>query len=167
AACPTIISRAQWGARIPRCQSGVAAPMKYAIIHHTAWQCCTTLESCIQQMKHIQNYHMDNKGWCDIGYSFLIGEDGNVYEGRGWNTEGAHTSNYNTTGYGISFMGNFTNVAPNAAALAAVKNLLCCAVSKGYLRPDYVLKGHRDLGTTECPGSSFYNLIKKWPRFHA
>jgi hypothetical protein len=29
--------------------------------------------------------------YCDIGYSFLIGGDGNVYEGRGWDRVGSHT----------------------------------------------------------------------------
>lgn len=39
-------------------------------------------------------------GWWDIGYSFMVGEDGNVYEGRGWDQVGAHTYGYNTVGLG-------------------------------------------------------------------
>jgi N-acetylmuramoyl-L-alanine amidase len=31
-------------------------------------------------MKATQNYHMDSLGWSDIGYNFLIGEDGRIYE---------------------------------------------------------------------------------------
>jgi hypothetical protein len=34
--------------------------------------------------------------WGDIGYNFLVGEDGNVYEGRGWTQVGAQTLNYNS-----------------------------------------------------------------------
>jgi hypothetical protein len=34
--------------------------------------------------------------YCDIGYSFLIGGDGNVYEGRGWDRLGAHTEGFNS-----------------------------------------------------------------------
>ena len=34
-------------------------------------------------------------GWRDIGYNFVIGGDGHVYEGRGWKVVGAHTSGYN------------------------------------------------------------------------
>lgn len=29
--------------------------------------------------------------WIDIGYNFIVGEDGNVYEGRGWGINGAHS----------------------------------------------------------------------------
>lgn len=40
--------------------------------------------------------------------SFLIGEDGLVYEGRGWNFTGAHADHvWNTMSIGISFMGNY------------------------------------------------------------
>ena len=39
-------------------------------------------------------------GWWDVGYSFMVGEDGNVYEGRGWDQVGAHTYGYNTVGLG-------------------------------------------------------------------
>jgi N-acetylmuramoyl-L-alanine amidase len=38
--------------------------------------------------------------WMDLGYSFLVGGDGQVYEGRGWNHSGAHTYGYNSRGVG-------------------------------------------------------------------
>ena len=34
---------------------------------------------------------MDTKKFSDIGYNFLIGGNGDVYEGRGWDKQGAHT----------------------------------------------------------------------------
>jgi hypothetical protein len=43
---------------------------------------------------------MDTNGWADIGYSFGVGEDGRIYEGRGWDRVGAHTSGYNSNGIG-------------------------------------------------------------------
>ena len=44
----------------------------------------------------IQDWHITGNGWCDIGYSFLVGGDGNVYEGRGWDEIGAHTGGFNS-----------------------------------------------------------------------
>lgn len=50
---------------------------------------------------------MDTKHWNDIGYNFLIGEDGNVYEGRGWDVKGAHSRPYNGKSIGICVIGDF------------------------------------------------------------
>jgi len=45
--------------------------------------------------------------YCFRFLSFLIGGDGNVYEGCGWTREGAHTYGYNKKSVGIAFIGNF------------------------------------------------------------
>jgi peptidoglycan recognition protein len=55
-----------------------------------------------------QDYHMDSNGWSDIGYNFLVGGDGNIYEGRGWERVGAHAPGYNSNSMGICFIGSFT-----------------------------------------------------------
>ena len=53
---------------------------------------------------------MDTQRRNDIGYNFLVGEDGNVYEGRGWNTIGVHAPTYNRNIIGICIIGDFTGV---------------------------------------------------------
>ena len=68
-------------------------------------------------------------GWNDIAYSFLIGEDGRAYEGRGWGVSGAHTSGYNSVSHGISMIGTFTSRNPNNAALDALQDLIDCGVA--------------------------------------
>lgn len=68
--------------------------------------------------------------WADIGYNFLVGGDGRIYEGRGWKRVGAHTQNYNSKSIAISFMGNFDKELPNTAMLTAAKNLIDCGVQK-------------------------------------
>lgn len=67
-------------------------------------------------------------GWSDIGYSFLVGGDGRVYEGRGWGTVGAHTRGYNSNGIAISFVGNFMTQKPNQAMLNAAQKLIACGI---------------------------------------
>ena len=42
----------------------------------------------------IQKYHQDVKKNKDVAYNFLIGEDGNVYEGRGYTTRGGHVPDW-------------------------------------------------------------------------
>ena len=56
-------------------------------------------------------------GWSDIGYSFLVGGDGNVYEGRGWTHVGAHTQGYNSKAFAASMIGSFTSHLPTPQAL--------------------------------------------------
>lgn len=108
---------------------------------------------------------MDTNGWSDIGYSFLVGEDGNVYEGRGWSNVGAHTFGQNSVAFAASMIGSFTSRLPNAQALAAVKGLIACGVQLGKITSDYRLYGHRDAGQTSCPGDALYNEIRTWPHY--
>uniref|UniRef100_A0A8C3FN04 Peptidoglycan-recognition protein n=1 Tax=Chrysemys picta bellii TaxID=8478 RepID=A0A8C3FN04_CHRPI len=165
--CPRIVSRSQWGARAPKNRVRLRTPVPFVIIHHTEGNPCTSQASCSRQVRGIQNYHMNSNGWSDIGYNFLIGEDGNVYEGRGWSTMGAHAKNWNHKSLGFSFLGSFSSRVPNNAALNAAKSLIQCAVSKGFLSRSYFLKGHRNVNPTDCPGNALYKVIRQWPRFKA
>lgn len=63
-------------------------------------------------------------------------------------------------------MGNFMTHAPNDMAINAVKSLIHCGVQMGKITHNYVLKGHRDVGQTACPGDKLYALIKTWPHYH-
>ena len=49
----------------------------------------------------------------------MIGDDGAVYEGRGWNVMASHTRNYNERGYGVAFIGQFENTLPTQKAMQA------------------------------------------------
>ncbi|KAM5145433.1 peptidoglycan recognition protein 1-like [Mantella aurantiaca] len=165
--CPTIVSRAQWGARNPTCRSTLSTPVPNVIIHHTEGSFCNSQATCSAQVRNIQNYHMNTRKWCDIGYNFLVGEDGRVYEGRGWRTVGTHARSYNPISIGISFIGSFTNRDPNSAALNATRQLIACGVPRNFIGRNYVLKGHRNVNPTSCPGNSLYRVIQGWPHFKA
>ncbi|XP_053329406.1 peptidoglycan-recognition protein SC2-like isoform X2 [Spea bombifrons] len=165
--CPTILSKSAWGGRRGTCTTRLRTPVKNVIIHHTAGASCSSRPACIGQAKATQNFHINTNRWCDVGYNFLVGEDGAVYEGRGWTIHGAHAINYNSVSIGISVMGTFTKRAPNANALNAIKSLISCGVSKGFIRRDYILMGHRKVYKTECPGNELYKIIKTWPNFKA
>ena len=109
-ACPTIVTRAQCQLRAP---SGNAAtlqrPVPSAILHHTVTPFCSTQADCCARVRSMQNHHMNNNGWLDIGYNFLVGEDGRAYEGRGWTRVGAHAAGCNSRSIGIAIIGDFTS----------------------------------------------------------
>lgn len=77
-----LVTRSEWGAREPNHQipSLNAIPPHYVVIHHSATRSCNDTESCKQLLKSIQNYHMDDREWCDIGYNFLVSSNKNENE---------------------------------------------------------------------------------------
>jgi len=163
--CPRIVSRAEWGARNPTSTTAISRPVPRYFVHHTEGSSCTTQAACVSIVKGIQNYHMDSNGWADIGYNFLVGEDGNAYEGRGWDRVGAHSPNYNSVAYGVSVIGSYTSRNPNAAALSVTQQMISCGISLGKLSSSYSLHGHRDGTCTSCPGDTLYATIRTWPRY--
>uniref|UniRef100_H0WZL5 Peptidoglycan recognition protein 3 n=1 Tax=Otolemur garnettii TaxID=30611 RepID=H0WZL5_OTOGA len=162
--CPNIVPRSAWEARETHCPE-MNLPAKYVIIIHTSQTSCNISMDCWTLIQNIQSFHMDTWGFCDIGYHFLVGQDGGVYKGVGWHIQGSHTYGYNDIALGTAFMGHFVEKPPNAVALEAAQDLIQCAVVKGYLAPDYLLVGHSDVTSTPSPGQALYNIIRTWPHF--
>ncbi|KAK2847004.1 hypothetical protein Q5P01_010003 [Channa striata] len=154
-----IVSRPQWGAAAPRQKEKLKAPAWRVIIHHTALPSCKGLTECKDQLVCIQRMHMKERGFDDIGYNFLVGGDGTLFEGRGWGVVGAHTKGNNHDSLGIAFMGNYNNETLSKDLFSSVELLLQSGVSQGFLHRDFVLLGHRDLGNTECPGEQLYAAL--------
>ncbi|KAL3891921.1 hypothetical protein ACJMK2_004163, partial [Sinanodonta woodiana] len=104
--------------------------------------------------------------WDDIGYSFLVGDDGNIYEARGWDRVGAHTLGWNDKSISIAVMGNFNYDLPSLLALKAINRLISCGVHQEKVLPNYNLYGHRDAASHfDSPGHKLYDLIKSWSHF--
>ena len=68
---------------------------------------------------------------------------------------GAHAPALNSNSIGICVIGNFVSATPNAIALKAVQNLISCGVNRGFIRSNYILKGHRQVTSTACPGNRY------------
>ena len=152
-----IVTREEWGARSTRCSS--TDSKNRMAVHYTV----TPSENPEQQVRAIQRYHMDSRGWCDIGYHFLVGIDGSIYEGRPLHLIGAHVGGQNTGNIGISFIGCFhpsgcssygplhppeVMIDAGGRLLGSLSNLFGIALNTDRVR------GHRDYpGTsTNCPG---------------
>lgn len=76
------------------------------IIHCTAtrpdwWSNKTTA----QKVSEITRWHVQDRGWRDIGYHYLIDRDGTVAKGRPIEQTGAHVQGHNTGTIGISLFG--------------------------------------------------------------
>lgn len=118
------------------------------VVHHTAGP-------ATQSVADIQQFHIQKRGWVDIGYNFLVrGTTGEVYEGRGWNEVGAHSKGHNRDGLGVAVIGNDTLAAPAKDSLRALYATAC-----EFAGHPLMIRGHRDHAPTECPGDRIYAWI--------
>jgi len=53
----------------------------------------------------IRRWHVEENGWDDIGYHFIITVDGKVHTGRPLNVQGAHVMGWNRDNIGICMVG--------------------------------------------------------------
>lgn len=104
----SIVNRTEWGAKDPKLVEHFEGAAPFVIIHHSYIPAaCNTTESCQEAMRSMQSFHQDDRGWNDIGYTFAVGGDGQVYQGRGFNVIGAHAPKYNDRSVGICLIGDW------------------------------------------------------------
>lgn len=153
-----VVGRAEWGARSPRRVVVMATPAVDTWVHHTVSRWSGDLA---RDMQGLQNFHMDNRGWSDIGYSFVVSPDGQVAEGRGWAVQGGHTRGHNSTSHGIAVIGNYEHEHPSPAVIAAVAGLIRDGIAAGHIAEGtQPTGGHRDTGAaTACPGRNLYAAL--------
>ncbi|XP_067012369.2 peptidoglycan recognition protein isoform X3 [Anabrus simplex] len=163
-----IVTRDEWKAEPPMdILTPLKTPVPLVIICHTAGLLGFNQEENTHIIQRIQAFHTENLEWDDIGYNFLIGMDGLVYEGRGWLNMGAHTLGYNSLSIGVAFVGRFVHVIPSEAAMRAFHKLVAKGVQLGHIAPDYKLLGACQLRktATDSPGKAFYDVIVGWPHW--
>lgn len=132
---------------------------------HTATEEGFTQAENTLLVRLIQTFHIESRKWADIGYNFLIGSDGLIYEGRSWKLQGAHTKNYNRFSIGISFIGCFLEHLPPKVSLRKAKDLIAYGVKAGYIAQDYTLLGHCQCSAVESPGKRLFEEIQSWDQW--
>jgi len=183
---PRIMPRVSWGAdeSIRRGPPVYAPAVRFAIVHHTAGRNDYSRAEAAAIVKGIQLFHVQGNGWNDIGYNFLVDRFGTIYEGRfggiDRNVVGAHALGFNTGSVGIALLGTYGDAKPSAAAQDAIARLIAWRLDLAHVDPTsfitfisggseryasglpVVLKavsGHRDTGSTECPGNALYSRL--------
>lgn len=164
---PQIVSREEWGAYPPIKQPTMLKTIPlYVIISHTAFGFCREKIWCINSVKQVQMIAR-RRNLNDIEYNFLVGGDGNVYEGRGWDVAGDHTPDFDDKSIGIAFIGDFTyKNEPTIQQIDAAIKLLEFGVHRKRLRDDYRLLGQSQVMKTDSPGSVL-SVIKTWKHWTA
>jgi hypothetical protein len=168
---PAIYSRAQWGAA-ESLRDGFSGygEITGSFVHHTVNANDYSAAEVPSILRAIYAYHVQGRGWSDIGYNFLVDRFGRVWEGRwggvGRPVIGAHTLGYNEEAFAVSAIGNFESTRPSQAMLAAYARVLAWKLSLHGVEPDArvridgdafaAVNGHRDAASTACPGRYLY-----------
>jgi hypothetical protein len=147
-----ILARSSWNARAPKNTPVRVDPSRrvYYVVHHSG-------APATQTVRAIQDWCMDGRGFSDIDYNFLVrATTGEIYEGRGWDIVGAHTTNFNTNGAGVCVIGN-------DEISDAAKRSVRWLYEQYNKRAGKILlvRGHRQLATTgtTCPGDTIYAWV--------
>lgn len=152
-----IVTRKQWGAKPPTSafyKPGSLHPARELWLHHFAnnnWNGALGMRQC-------QAYHQNTRKYKDIAYSHCVDDDGSIFEGRGFGVAGGHTKGHNTISYGVAGMNNFSVNKPTDRFINAVVDLVEYSHEQGYYPIDFS-GGHRDVGSTACPGNYLYPKI--------
>lgn len=174
---PPVVTRTEWGC--PDGQITTHGSLNYTsvthlIVHHTFSPSGPINGDWAAAVRSIWNSHVFTNGWADIGYNYVIDQNGVIYEGRagGDNVVGAHFSGVNGGTMGVVIIGDFTAAPPPPAALDSLKRLLAWKADQRGIDPTgqsrhaasglvlNIISGHRDgPGATECPGDAFYPLL--------
>ena len=104
-------------------------------------------------VKTVEEWHI-NQGWRAIGYSFWVGFDGTVYEGRGFKL-GAGVENQNEHIISIGFQGDYHSddvKMPDAQFNAGVDIIKYVLEKVPTIK---IIGGHGDFMATACPGKYF------------
>ena len=150
-------------------QNPSSTEVTHLIIHHSAGS--NTSNDWPAVVRSIWNFHVNIRGWDDIGYNWLIDAEGNVYEGRGDNIRGAHFCGNNSNTMGVCMLGTFTDILPADQAIRSLHQLLSWKTCERDLNPLgsafhssssknlSIITPHRDGCSTECPGERFFTTF--------
>ena len=171
---PPVVSRSSWGALPPdhsaRNENGfysnnnvdgwriydseIDGAYQTVVIHHLAFY----EENDIDTLLEVQSTHRNRRGWADIAYHFLVGQNGLIYEGRDWHVRGTHVETYNTGSLGICLLGNFMTQSPTAEQLNSSLALVKWAGERLNLSH---IASHRDFNPqTQCPGDNLFPIYR-------
>lgn len=184
---PAVVTRAQWGAdeSMRRSTPPTFASLTRMVVHHTVTP--NDDPDPASTMRAMSAYHVKANGWDDLGYNFVVDSAGRVYEGRwaraypagevpdgespaGQGVVGAHAEGENGGSVGVAVMGTFTDRAPPQVAVDAVQRILAWKADLHGIDPNGTTRwangrvlptivGHRDVGTTACPGDQLWSKL--------
>ncbi len=156
-----LMPRAAWAVAAVRGNNVAMDGVSRITIHHTGEEPGLEGVPEVERLRRIEHYHQFGRHWSAIGYHYLVGRTGMVYEGRPVRYQGAHVRSNNEHNLGISVIGDFMRVMPAPAQLSALHAFLDDQRSRFHVGMHRVY-GHRELGMSECPGDMLFSWLRRY-----
>jgi N-acetylmuramoyl-L-alanine amidase len=120
----------------------------YIVVH-----CAATPPDMDIGAAEIRRWHVENNGWRDIGYHFVIRRSGAVEVGRAIDDVGAHVAGINDRSIGVCLIGGVDAGGQPADNFTAAQRVSLDAVLRMLVKayPGAVVRGHRDFANKACP----------------
>lgn len=103
----------------------------------------------------VRRWHVEERGWSDVGYHWYIRKDGTIEPGRAENVIGAGVAGHNTGSLHIALEGDGDTERWTGAQERAFMGL-CREIASRYGIPVDEIRGHREEpkggGGKTCPG---------------
>ena len=116
--------------------------------------CSATREGENYTVDTIRSWHVDGRGWSDIGYHFYIDLYGEIHKGRDIAKIGAHCKGYNRNSIGICYCGGVEadGKTPKDTRLDCQKEALTAVLrTLKAMYPEAVIHSHNDFARKACP----------------
>lgn len=78
-------------------------PINSIILH-----CTDTPASRKVTLQDIRRWHVQERGWEDVGYHFIVDQQGTIIHGRPTNRPGAHCNGHNQNSIGVCYIGGLS-----------------------------------------------------------
>ena len=133
--------------------------------------CSATREGQDISVDTIKKWHVEGRGWSDIGYHFYIDINGKIWKGRDIDRSGAHCKNHNRNSIGVCYCGGVEadGKTPKDTRTETQKELMIELIKrlKG-LYPKATIHGHRDFSIDrDGDGVEKHEFMKMCPCFDA
>lgn len=155
-----IISRSAWGAVYRDGDITLTNKAAELFIHHAA----ARFESLSAKDEIKYMLMLERTGYARFGigisYNLVVFPSGRAYRGVSWNRRGTHTGGRNSTARSICFAGNFEEQMPTEAALRTAGAIIR-EITGTALKPGFVLRMHRAVKATACPGRNVVPLVEE------
>jgi len=125
--------------------------------------CTATREGQAVSVADVSRWHKE-RGFNSIGYHYLLGLNGEVWEGRQLDVIGAHTTGYNAESIGICYVGGLdAKGKPKDTRTIKQKEALITLIKKlkSKIKNEITVHGHYNFNANkECPCFDAYGEYK-------